>query len=63
MNYVHWYNNDRLHSELAYLSPEEYEQVLYALPTGPPSGDAANRKTALSPVRNECNLGPRLVAG
>ena len=35
-----------LHSELAYLSPEEYEQVLYALPTGPPSGDAANKKMA-----------------
>lgn len=46
MNYVHWYNNDRLHSELAYLSPEEYEQAFYALPTGSPSGEAANKKTA-----------------
>ena len=32
MNYVHWYNNDRLHSELGYLSPEEYEQIFYAPP-------------------------------
>ena len=46
MNYVHWYNNDRLHSELDYLSPEEYEQIFYALPTGSPTGDAANKKTA-----------------
>ena len=46
MNYVHWYNNERLHSELDYLSPEEYEQVFYALPTGSTSGDAANKKTA-----------------
>lgn len=46
MNYVHWYNNDRLHSELDYLSPEEYEQIFYALPTGSPSGGAANKKTA-----------------
>lgn len=46
MNYVHWYNHDRLHSELDYLSPEDYEQNFYSLPTGSPSGDAANKKTA-----------------
>ncbi len=46
VNYVHWYNNDRLHSELDYLSPEEYEQVFYALRTASPSGEAANKKTA-----------------
>jgi putative transposase len=46
LNYVHWYNNDRLHSELDYLTPEEYEQLFYALPTASPSGDAANKKTA-----------------
>jgi len=39
MHYVHWYNNDRLHSELGYLSPEEYEQAYYAtLDTGPSAG-------------------------
>jgi putative transposase len=27
-------------------SPEEFEQVYYAHNTGPPSGDAANKKTA-----------------
>ena len=46
MNYVYWYNNDRLHSELGYLSPEECEQTFYALPTGSPTGDSANKKTA-----------------
>ena len=46
LNYVHWYTNDRLHSELDYLSPEEYEQIFYALPTSSPSGEAANKKTA-----------------
>ena len=46
MNYVHWYNNDRLHSELDYLSPEEHEQLFYALPDASPPGDAANKKTA-----------------
>jgi putative transposase len=46
MNYVHWYGNERLHSQLGNLTPEEYEQAYYALPTGSPSGDAANKKTA-----------------
>jgi putative transposase len=46
MDYVDWYNNRRLHSRLGNLTPEEYEQAYYALPTGPPPGDAANKKTA-----------------
>lgn len=46
MSYVHWNINHRLHSELDYLSPEEYELIFYALPIGLPSGDAANKKTA-----------------
>jgi putative transposase len=46
MEYVDWYNNHRLHSRLGNLTPEEYEQAYYALPTGPPPGDAANKKTA-----------------
>jgi putative transposase len=46
MHYVDWYNNQRLHSLLEHCTPEEYEQTYYAQPTGPPSGDAANKKTA-----------------
>ena len=46
MEYVDWYNNHRLHSRLGNLTPEEYEQAYYAQPTGPPPGDAANKKTA-----------------
>ena len=45
MNYVHWYGNERLHSQLGNVTPEEYEQAYYAT-TGSPSGDAANKKTA-----------------
>jgi putative transposase len=46
MNYVHWYNHERLHGELDYQTPEEYEQAFYAQPTGSPPGDAANKKPA-----------------
>jgi putative transposase len=46
INYLHWYNHHRLHSLLDLTTPEEYEQAYYALPTGPPPGDAANKKTA-----------------
>lgn len=46
MEYADWYNNHRLHSLLDNLTPEEYEQAYYAQPAGPPSGDAANKKTA-----------------
>jgi len=46
MNYVHWYGNERLHSQLGNVTPEEYEQAYYASTTGSPSGDAANKKTA-----------------
>jgi putative transposase len=45
-DYVDWYNNQRLHSRLNNLTPEEYEQAHYALPPGPPPGDAASKKTA-----------------
>jgi len=40
MNYLHWYNNDRLHSELGYLSPEQYELAYYPQPTGTPTSAA-----------------------
>lgn len=46
MNYVDWYNNHRLHGLLDNVTPEEFEQSYYARPTGSPSGDAANKKTA-----------------
>ena len=46
MNYVHWYDNERLHSQLSNVTPEEYEQAYYASTTGSPPGDAANKKTA-----------------
>jgi len=40
MNYVHWYNTDRLHSELDYLSPEEFESAFYAQPHREPADEA-----------------------
>lgn len=46
INYVDWYNNHRLHSLLDHLTPQEYEHAHYAPPTGPPPGEAANKKTA-----------------
>lgn len=46
LNYVHWYNEQRLHSELDYTTPEEHEQAYYTRTTGSPPGDAANKKTA-----------------
>lgn len=46
MNYVGWYNEDRLHSALRNLTIEKYEQAHYAQPTGSPSGDATNKKKA-----------------
>lgn len=29
MSYLHWYNNQRLHSELGYRTPEEHERTYY----------------------------------
>ena len=46
LNYVHWYNTDRLHSELGYLSPEEYELAFYAQPHHGPSGEPADEAGA-----------------
>jgi len=44
--YIDWYNNHRLHSLLNNVTPEEFEQAYYAQPTGSPTGDATNKKTA-----------------
>jgi len=45
-DYVHWYNHARLHGELDYVTPEEYEQAYYAAPPDPPPGESSHRKTA-----------------
>ncbi len=46
MNYIHWYNTDRLHSELGYLSPEEFEQAFYAQPHREPADQPADQAGA-----------------
>ncbi len=43
MNYVHWYDDERLHRQLGSVTPEECEQAYYAS-TDSPSGDAANKQ-------------------
>ncbi|MHA7292238.1 IS3 family transposase [Arthrobacter sp. MDT3-24] len=44
--WVHWYNNERLHSALDHQTPEEYEQTYYDLQTGSLPDDAANKQAA-----------------
>ncbi|UUL77913.1 IS3 family transposase [Pseudarthrobacter sp. Fe7] len=44
--WVHWYNNERLHSALGHQTPEEYEQTYYDLQTGALPDDAANKQAA-----------------
>ena len=41
-----WYNNDRLHSFLGNVLPEEYERDYYAGTIGPSIGEAANKTAA-----------------
>jgi putative transposase len=45
-DWVTWYNNDRLHSFLGDIPPEEYERDYYARDNGPSTGDAANKTAA-----------------
>jgi putative transposase len=45
-DWVTWYNNDRLHSYLGNIPPEEYERNYYAQNIGPSNGDAANKTAA-----------------
>ena len=45
-DWVDWYNNDRLHSALGNIPPEEYEQSYYARTIGPSTDDAADKTAA-----------------
>jgi transposase InsO family protein len=45
-DWVNWYNNDRLHSFLGNIPPEEHERNYYARNIGAPTGDAANKTAA-----------------
>lgn len=45
-DWVDWYNNDRLHSALGNVPPEEYEQNYYAEINSTSTGDAANKTAA-----------------
>lgn len=43
--WVHWYNNERLHSTLDHQTPEEYEQTYYDLqPARYPTTPSTNRR-------------------
>jgi putative transposase len=44
--WVHWYNNERLHSALGHQTPEEFEQAYYAREIGSLPDDAANKQAA-----------------
>lgn len=47
LEYVHWYNNSRLHGyQDGHHTPEEYEQAYYTQQPGAPTGAAANNKAA-----------------
>jgi putative transposase len=45
-DWVSWYNNERLHSFLGNIPPEEYERNYYAQNIDAPTGDAANKTAA-----------------
>jgi len=45
-DWVTWYNNDRLHSFLGNIPPEEYERNYYAQNIGASTGGAANKMAA-----------------
>jgi transposase InsO family protein len=46
MNWVHWYNTERLHSTLAMIPPEEFEQNYYAQIDASSDDEATSKKTA-----------------
>lgn len=45
-DWVNWYNNERLHSFLGDVPPEEFEANYYAGKTGPSADEAANKTAA-----------------
>jgi putative transposase len=45
-DWVNWYYNDRLHSYVGNIPPEEYERDYYARNIGPSTGAAANKTAA-----------------
>lgn len=46
LDWVHWYNNERLHSYLGDIPPAEYEANYYDQTIGTSTGDAANKTAA-----------------
>jgi len=46
MEWVHWYNDARLHSALGYRSPVEFEELYYDEITGTLPGVAASKLAA-----------------
>jgi transposase InsO family protein len=46
LDWVSWYNTERLHSYLGDVPAEEYERDYYARDNGPSTGDAANKSAA-----------------
>lgn len=46
MAWVHWYNEERLHSYLGYVPPVEFEAEYYARPEVPSSDGATNKEVA-----------------
>jgi putative transposase len=46
MNWVHWYNTERLHSTLAMIPPDEFEQNYYAQIDASSDNEATSKKTA-----------------
>ncbi|WP_161567483.1 IS3 family transposase [Glutamicibacter sp. HZAU] len=46
VEWVHWYNNDRLHSTLGYRSPVEFEELYYDEMSGSLPDEAASKLAA-----------------
>jgi hypothetical protein len=44
--WVHWYNTERLHSTLAMVPPDEFEQNYYAQIDASSDDEATSKKTA-----------------
>jgi hypothetical protein len=51
MNWVHWYNTERLHSTLAIVLPEVFEQNYYAQVDASSDDEDTSNKDGLNPAR------------